>query len=246
MAQAVGLAAAVHARVASTVSTACPFPRRRTSLPDEGRDGRLSRGVRGALRAARAHGRARRPRCGRSGGRYMVVGGRAALRGRARRRRDGELSGAEDPRRSRPSCRPTSCSCTRARTRTSASCGPAACCWWVPATRARRSPSSVRARAAPSWLAGRDVGHVPFRIDGCWRASSRRSVPTGVPPRAHGRHADGSARRAPASSPRAGRSSGSSPKDLRRAGVERVAARERGARRQAAARGRPRASTWRT
>ena len=70
-----------------------PFPAPRTDVPDEGRDGRLPRGVRGALRAS---GPQRRGRRGADEGERPIrrAGRQRALRGRQRRRRHRRLQEA--------------------------------------------------------------------------------------------------------------------------------------------------------
>ena len=54
LAQALGLAAPVHARPATTACRACAFPAPRLVVPDEGRDGRLPRGVRARASSCRS------------------------------------------------------------------------------------------------------------------------------------------------------------------------------------------------
>ena len=81
-----------------------PFPAPPHSYPTQGRYGRLPRGVRGAFRAAGAHGYARGPPV-EERDRLRGDGGRASLRGRQRRRRARELAAPARPaagRRARP------------------------------------------------------------------------------------------------------------------------------------------------
>ena len=118
LAQALGLPAPVHARAATTACPGCPFPAPTLVLPDQGRDGRLPRGLRGALRAAGPHGRARRR------ARPTAAGGSCVAAGERRFEADhvvvasGALPGARHARRSPPSSTRASCSCTRATTAT--------------------------------------------------------------------------------------------------------------------------------
>ena len=68
-----------------------PFPGARPLLPDQGRDGRLPRGLRGALRAAGAERRPGRPAVDGAAARIRRRGRRPPLRGGRGGRRDGEL-----------------------------------------------------------------------------------------------------------------------------------------------------------
>ena len=206
VAEALGLAPALHA-CAIRVAAGRPFPGAGLALPDQGRDGRLPRVLRGAVLAAGPERRVRGPAVAR-GRPVHGVGGRAAVRGRQRRRGDGRQPPAAYPGVRRPA---------RSRDR-AAPFGRVP----EPVAAPRREASSSSApgnsgadisievaREHPTWMSGprsrarsvphRDVGGAQRR----WSASSGSSAS-----RADAPHADGPEGSAGGSSREARRSSG--------------------------------------
>ena len=104
VAEALGLAPALHAR-AVRVAAGRPLPRDGLALPDQGRDGRPPRVLRDAVLVAGPERRVRGPAVAR-GRPVHGVGGRAAVRGRQRRRGDGREPPAARRRSSRTSSIP--------------------------------------------------------------------------------------------------------------------------------------------
>ena len=170
-----------------------PFPGPAVRIPDQGRDGGLPRGVRGALQLPV-----------RSGVRVE----RLCTRGRPLSRRRGRRSsfeadhvvvamasyqGRKRARRSPASCRPTSSSCTRSSTANPAQLRPGG----VLVVGAGNSGAEIAVELCartPTWLSGRDDRRT------CRSASSgfgrgcilmRCSFRVRVSPRPHGQHADG-------------------------------------------------------
>ena len=145
----------------------------RPGLPDQGRGGRLPRGLRRPLRAARPN---RRP------GRRALEGGRAVRghgrwppdRGRERGRRDRPVPAPRDSG-LRARARPRSCSCIRAGTGVRRSCRRATFSSSAPGTPVPRSRSKCRARSPR--LSGRDRASEPTRAG---------SLRTGCSPRRSG------------------------------------------------------------
>ena len=213
LAQPLGLAPAVHARRARRARRHA-VPGAAELVPDQGPDGRLSRGLRHALRAAGAH---RRPR------RRLSRRRRAVLRGQ-RRRRTVEASNVvvamarfQRPRRARRS--PTRSTRDIVQLHSSDYQQPVAAQAGrraggrARATRAPRSRCEVAPDGHPTWLSGRNTRRDPVPARGAGRAARAAPVcvPGRVPPDADHRHPDrpeGARRR---SSRKAGRSSGSRP-----------------------------------
>ena len=172
LAQALGLAAPVHARRATTACPGMRFPAPRLVLPHQGRDGRLPRGLRGALRAPGPHGRARRR--ARDGARAVRASRRASgasrpttsssprglpdSRGPGLRRRAGPADRAAALERVPQPCR---------------SCATAASSWSARATPAPTSRSTSPTATGPG-CPGEHPGHLPFNIEG---TSGRLVVP---------------------------------------------------------------------
>ena len=139
------------------------FPAPGWSFPDGARDGRLPRGLRGALRPAGADRHARdSPGEGRRPVRRRVRRAAASRPTASSSRRASTAS-----RRCRtlpPSSTRASCSCTPASTAILPSCAPAACSSSAPGTPAPTSRSRCRATHR-TWLSGRDKGQVPVPIE---------------------------------------------------------------------------------
>ena len=160
LAQSAGTRCACSRPPASTAWPGC-VPAPALVVPDQGRDGRLPRGLRGALRLPVRNGvRVDAAHAGQATGSSSTAG---------ERRFEAEHvvvamapTGRRASRRSPPSSTRASCSCTRASTATRPSCATAACWSSAPATRAPRSRSSSRARTRPGCRAG-TCGEIPVR-----------------------------------------------------------------------------------
>ena len=156
VAQPVELAAAVHPGEVRR-PTRLGIPRRSEPVPDEGRDGRLPRSLRPALRAARAKRRTHRAVC-----RMRATGSSsrppaAGSKRTASSSRPVPIEEPAPPRRPGSSIRGSSSS-TRATTAAPSSWRTAVRSSSAPATRAPRSRSSSAARARPCSRAATSVG----------------------------------------------------------------------------------------
>ena len=167
-------------------------PGRRPSVPDQGRDGGLPRGVRGAVRAARAD---RRP-----GG--AALARRRPLPGGGRRPASVEaehvvvaMASYQRPQAAgvRARARPRHRAAALARLpQPGASCGRAACC----SSGAGNSGAEIALETVrgghPTWMSGRRHGPRAVPDRRARRPPGARAVraPGAVPPGADGRHAD--------------------------------------------------------
>ena len=199
MAPALGLPAPVHARQVRR-PPGHAVPGRPARVPDEGRAGRLPRGVRGALRAARAHGRPRG-----SGAAASATGSSsrpARVAGRPRtwcwRRAATRCPGCpSSPAGSRHPC----CSCTRATTGIPAQLRPGPVLVVGMGNSGAEIALDVSGTHATT-IAGTPAGELPRAPRPCRGAvrAARRAVRGTA--RAHARDADRTARAAEARRPR--------------------------------------------
>ena len=125
--------------------------RRQVLFPDQGRDGRLPRGLRGDVRASGADGRPRGSALPQRDG-FVVAAGERRFEADSVVVATGR-PGPEVPT-SRASSILRSSSCTRASTGTRRNCGTATCSSSAGATRGPRSRSML-STSTPTWLSGR-------------------------------------------------------------------------------------------